>query len=139
MSQLSENVATFIEVQSLVINNPPTPTNALKVTVAVYDYSKVGGNIGTYNLPFTVPLPQGAVLVNLIIQEVEPVTSAAAYQGSVGINTDDDYATGITITPAPQSYSGSSLRADTEVYDLKWVISNNPITGGVAYFKLLYF
>lgn len=139
MSLLSENVATVVQSQTLVLTDVPKPSNAMKVTMAVYDYNKVGGDMGTYELPFSVPLPQGSVLVNLIIQEVEPVTSVVAYQGEVGINTDNDYATGIVITSYPQAYSGSGLRANSDVYTMKWVITNNPITGGVAYFKFLYF
>lgn len=61
MSLLSEAVATVVNTATLVIEEPPVPKNAMKVSVAKYSYAEVGGDVGTYALPLTVPLPQGSV------------------------------------------------------------------------------
>ena len=142
-------MSLFREVQSNVLEcsimnvkrELQVPRHAIKVSVAVYDRSVYPGAIGTYELPLSVTIPQGAVITDLIIQEVEPLTSVASYQAEVGINFAGDYATGVTVSSPPATYPNGGLRvtSTTGASTMKWTILQQPIISGVAYFKFLYF
>jgi hypothetical protein len=140
MSLLSETVATVVQSNSLVIQDVSNliPNGVMKVSTAVYDFEKEGGDVGLYTLPLNYTIPQGSILIYMITQQIEPVTFNNAYQLSIGLNTNDDIQTGVMITSFPDVYSNYDIVTTSDVTTMKLIIDNNPITGGVALFKFLY-
>ena len=138
MSLLSENVGTVVSTSNIVVQTPTPPFNSARVVSAVYNYHVLGGSLGTYNLPLNMSLPQGAVLQSIVCQQLEPVTSAAPYTVSFGINAPGDAQTLVIFTNPPNVVNDLYQRANTTVNTLKLTIVDSPLTGGVVLFKILY-
>ncbi len=82
-----------------------TNLDALKCVSFCFDFSKVGGAVGTYNMG--VRLPAGAVIVNAFADVITAPTSADSTATiAVAVESANDIFTAAAVSGAPWSTTG---------------------------------
>lgn len=138
MSLLTEEQANFVDT-NLIVTVPRVPPQVFRYTSAVYDYDVYGGQVGVYQLPLLAPIIAGDSYLFYSIQTLKTLTYSSLPSLTIGLVTNSDIGT-IDIAgsnPFSNQFENFGTLGVT-VTNLKFEISNHPLTAGKLLFKIWF-